>query len=104
MDGLTHLLLAALVARSLDARLALLVIVEVVIVDKTSRTTLQSGHARAPLALRYAAVSRAHRARWAHGRRPTSGQDRGAVHATAEAAAQDSESGVGGSGAITAWG
>lgn len=85
---LAHLLLATLVARSLDARLTLFV-VGMVILGETPGTALKAGQAGAPLALGCAAMSRAHWARWAHGGRPTSGHDGGAVHATAERLLRD---------------
>lgn len=77
-EGLTHFLLATLVARPLDARLALLVVlamlmmVAMIVIVDTAGAALEAPHAVAPLALWHSvAEARAGRAGRAHRGSPT---------------------------------
>lgn len=76
-EGLTHLLLATLVARPLDAGLSLLIVLAMVvlvavIVFVDAAGAALEAHAGAPLALGHSiALTRAGRAGRAHGRGPT---------------------------------
>lgn len=75
-EGLTHLLLATLVARALDAGLSLLVVITVlvvvaVIIFVDAAGAALEAHATASLALGHSVpVARAGRAGWAHRRGP----------------------------------
>lgn len=73
---LTHLLLATLVASALNTGLSLLLVVGMIIVTKTARTTFNATQTRAPLPLG------ADGARWAERGCPTNGHDGRGVHAT----------------------
>lgn len=89
----THLLLSALVAGSLDAGLALLVAVGVVIVvvmvHEAARTALEAGEAGTSLALEgTAAVPRADWTCRTHRRRACRGHDRLALHTAQHSTAQ----------------
>ena len=79
---MTHLLLTTLVAGALDAGLALLVVVAVLVVDVAAGTALDAGHAAVPLALRNT-IAHADGTRRTDGQDPASvvGHGRTAVHA-----------------------